>query len=59
MYDQLKVQNNEIQEKVKELIMENESLKNEVETLKNQDDFEESDMKTCYDNCISELNLKV
>jgi len=35
MYDQLKVQNNEIQEKVKELIMENESLKNEVEILKN------------------------
>jgi len=37
--------------------MENETLKNQIENLKNQDDFAESDMM--YAKCISDLNLKV
>ena len=59
MYDQLRDQNNEIQEKVKELIMENETLKVRLENMKEEGDFEESDMKTMLDNCICELNLKL
>tara|TARA_B110000285_G_scaffold29071_1_gene29282 strand:- start:1216 stop:1344 length:129 start_codon:yes stop_codon:yes gene_type:complete len=40
--------------------LENESLKNQIEEMnKDEDDFEESDMKTMLDNCICELNLKV
>ncbi len=33
MYDRLKDQNNEIQEKNKELILENENLKSELESI--------------------------